>query len=155
MFYGEYHHSLDNKDRVIIPSRFRDIFKENYSEKLFITRGLDQCLFIFTEEEWKTQERKFRGLPFTSADSRRFNRLLFSGAVDITVDRQGRILIPNFLKKYAAITQDVVIIGASDRMEIWAKEKWKEFYDSSVGGFEDVAERLFNKESSENKGGES
>src|SRR5258706_4791015 len=154
MFYGEYHHSLDNKDRVIIPSRFRDLCKENYSEKLFITRGLDQCLFVFTEEEWKVQERKFRSLPFTSSDSRRFNRLLFSGAVDIIVDRQGRILVPSFLKKYAGITQDVVIIGASDRIEIWAKEKWKEFYDASVGGYEEIAERLFNKESSPNKGGE-
>jgi len=152
MFYGEYHHSLDSKDRVIIPSRFREIFKDNYSEKLFITRGLDQCLFVFTEEDWKTQEKKFRSLPFTSADGRRFNRLLFSGAVDILVDRQGRVLIPSFLKEYAGIKEDVVIIGASDRVEIWSKEKWKDFYEGSVGGFEEVAERLFNKESSQNKG---
>ena len=144
MFYGEYHHSLDSKDRVIVPSRHREIFKENYSDKLFITRGLDQCLFLFTEEDWRDQERKFKALPFTSRDSRQFNRLLFSGAVDITLDRQGRILIPSYLKKFAGIKQDVVIIGASDRIEVWAKETWAQFYDNAIGSFEDVAERLFN-----------
>jgi len=153
MFYGEYHHSLDNKDRVIIPSRFRDIFKDNYSEKLFVTRGLDQCLFLFTEEDWKIQERRFRDMPFTSADSRRFNRLLFSGAVEVTVDKQGRVLVPNYLKKYAGIKQDVVLIGASDRVEIWAKDKWQEFYESSVTSFEEIAERLHNRDNSQNKGG--
>jgi MraZ protein len=152
MFYGEYHHALDNKGRVIIPSHFRDILKENYSEKLFITRGLDQCLFVFTEEEWKSVEKKFRDLPFTSADSRLFNRVFFPGAVDILIDKQGRVLIPDYLKKYAGINEDVVIVGVSDRIEIWSKEKWQEFYQSSVGDFEKVSERLYKKESSENTG---
>src|SRR3989338_723852 len=80
MFYGEYQHSLDNKDRLIIPAKFREIFQENYAEKFFITRGLDRCLFVFTEEEWKLQERKFRDLSFTKGEARKFNRLYFSGA---------------------------------------------------------------------------
>ena len=77
MFYGEYYHSLDSKDRLIIPAKFREIFKENYAEKFFITRGLDRCLFLFTEEEWKSQERRFRDLSFTRQEARKFNRLYF------------------------------------------------------------------------------
>lgn len=142
MFYGEYEHSLDNKGRVIIPAKFREIFKEQYVEKFFITRGLDQCLFVFTEETWKTQEKKFRDMPFTKADSRKFNRLYFSGACDVVCDKQGRILIPDYLKDYAGISEAVVIIGVSDRIEIWAKDKWKEFFDGSKGQFEDLADKL-------------
>ncbi len=142
MFYGEYKHSLDNKGRVIIPAKFREIFKEQYVEKFFITRGLEQCLFVFTEETWKTQEKKFRDMPFTKGDSRKFNRLFFSGAVDVVCDKQGRILIPDYLKEYAAIEEAVVIIGVSDRIEIWSKDKWKEFFEGNKGQFEDLAEKL-------------
>lgn len=142
MFYGEYEHALDNKDRVIIPAKFREIFKEHYAERFYLTRGLDRCLFVFTEETWKAQEKKFRDLPFTKNESRKFNRLYFSGACDVVCDKQGRILIPAYLKSYAEIKQDVVIIGVSDRIEIWSKEKWKEFFDSNKGSFEDLAEKL-------------
>lgn len=142
MFYGEYQHSLDNKDRVIIPAKFREIFKENYVEKFFITRGLDQCLFVFTEESWRAQEKKFRELSFTKGEARKFNRLFFSGAGEVICDKQGRILIPSYLKSYADIKEDVVIIGVSDRIEIWSKEKWNDFYDNNKGNFEDLAEKL-------------
>lgn len=142
MFYGEYEHTLDNKGRVIIPAKFREIFKENYVENFFITRGLDQCLFVFTEETWKSQEKKFRDMPFTRGESRNFNRLYFSGASEVICDKQGRILIPEYLKTYAEIKQDLMIIGVSDRMEIWAKEKWKHFYESNKGSFEALAEKL-------------
>ncbi len=142
MFYGEYQHSLDNKDRVIIPAKFREIFKENYVEKFFITRGLDQCLFVFTEESWRAQEKKFRDLSFTKGEARKFNRLFFSGAGEVICDKQGRILIPSYLKSYADINEDVVIIGVSDRIEIWSKEKWNEFFEQNKGNFEDLAEKL-------------
>lgn len=142
MFYGEYEHSLDNKDRVIIPAKFREIFKEHYVEKFFITRGLDKCLFVFTEETWKAQEKKFREMPFTNAEVRRFNRLYFSGACEVVCDKQGRILIPNYLKQYGEIKEDVVIIGVSDRIEIWAREKWKEFFEQNKDNFENLAEKL-------------
>lgn len=142
MFYGEYGHALDNKGRVIIPARFREIFKEHYADKFYLTRGLDRCLFVFTEESWKTQEKKFRQMPFTKTESRKFNRLYFSGACDVVCDKQGRVLIPDYLKQYAEIKVDVVLIGVSDRIEIWAKEKWREFYKSNQDQFEDLAEKL-------------
>ncbi len=142
MFYGEYEHSLDNKGRVIIPSKFREIFKEHFAEKFFLTRGLDQCLFVFTEEGWKAEEKKFRDMPFTKRESRSFNRLFFSGACDVICDKQGRILIPDYLKNYGEIKTDVVIIGVSNRIEIWAKEKWNHFYQDNKGQFEELAEKL-------------
>lgn len=142
MFYGEYEHSLDKKGRLIVPSKFREIFKEHYAEKFYITRGLDKCLFVFTEEEWKAQERKFKDMPFTRQESRQFNRLYFSGACEVACDKQGRILVPLYLKEYAEIKEDVMIVGVSDRIEIWAKEKWKEFFNNSMGSFEDLAEKL-------------
>jgi MraZ protein len=142
MFYGEYAHSLDKKGRIIIPSRFRDASKEHYVEKFFITRGLDGCLFMFPEDEWRAQEAKFKSLSFTKAEARKFNRIYFSGAVEAVPDKQGRILVPKYLKDFAAIARDIVIIGVSNRIEIWAKEKWAEFYRSSKDKFEDIAEGL-------------
>lgn len=142
MFYGEYEHNLDNKGRVIIPAKFREIFKERYAEKFYITRGLDQCLFVFTEEIWKAQEKKFREMSFTRAEARKFNRLYFSGASEVVCDKQGRVLIPDYLKSYAAIQEQVMVIGVSDRIEIWAKDKWNEFFEGNKDSFEDLAEKL-------------
>ena len=147
MFYGEYEHSLDGKGRVIIPAKFREIFKERYVEKFFITRGLDQCLFVFTEEVWAAQEKKFREMPFTNAEARKFNRLYFSGASDVVCDKQGRILIPDYLKSYAGIKEHVRVIGVSDRIEIWAKDKWESFFEGNKNSFEDLAEKLMNDKS--------
>ena len=145
MFYGEYEHSLDKKGRLILPARFREAAKTNYIEKFFITRGLDNCLFMFPEEEWKTQEAKFKSMPFTKSQSRRFNRLYFSGAQEAVFDKQGRILIPKYLKEFAGIRRDVMIIGVSNRIEIWDLEKWKEFYNSEKGSFEKIAEDLISE----------
>ena len=145
MFYGEFSHSLDRKGRLIIPSRFREALKEAYAEKLYITRGLDKCLFIFTEEEWKMQESRFRSMSFTKSEHRKFNRLFFSGAQDVVADKQGRILLSSYLKDYAGIKKDVVFVGVSNRIEIWSKELWKEFYDTSKESFEEIAENLINE----------
>lgn len=152
MFYGEFEHSLDKKGRVIVPSSFRDILKERYAEKLYLTRGLDGCLFLFTEEEWKSLEREFKEVPFTKKDSRGFNRIFFSGSCEVSCDKQGRILIPQTLKDWAGILENVVIVGVSDRVEIWAKEKWQEFLKSSMNSFEDLAEKML--DSKKEKGGE-
>lgn len=146
MFYGEFQHNLDRKGRIIIPAKFREIFKENYVEKFFVTRGLDKCLFVFPEEEWKTQSAKFREMPFTRSESRQFNRLYFSGACDVSCDKQGRILVPQYLKDYAEVKTRVVVIGVSDRIEIWAKERWDAFFNDSIGRFEQTAEGLIDKD---------
>ena len=142
MFYGEYEHSLDNKGRLIIPSKFREVAKNSYVEKFYVTRGLDRCLFMFAEEEWKSQESKFKNLSFTKKESRSFNRLFFSGTAELEIDKQGRILVPKYLKDYALIKRDVVLIGVSNRIEIWAKEAWGEFYKTQQGSFEEIAEKI-------------
>ena len=142
MFYGEYLHSIDRKGRLILPAKFRDAAKAHFVDKFFVTRGLDSCLFMFSEEEWRTQESKFKAIPFTKAESRKFNRLYFSGAVEITFDNQGRILLPQYLKDFAGIKKDVVVVGVSNRIEIWAKDKWSEFYGNSRQSFEEIAEKL-------------
>lgn len=146
MFYGEYEHTIDKKGRLIIPSKFRDFFKEYGIEKLYVTRGLDRCLFVFTENEWKLQESKFKAISFTKSESRKFNRFYFAGATQIECDRQGRILIPKYLKDYAGIKRDVMIIGVSNRMEVWSKEAWHQYYDGAKESFEDIAEKLMTQE---------
>ena len=143
MFYGEHEHSIDDKGRLIIPSKFREVFKENYVERFFVTRGLDTCLFVFAEDEWKKQEAKFRTLSFTSAEARQFNRLYFSGACEVTCDKQGRIIVPDYLKEFAKIKREVMVIGVSNRMEIWAKENWEEFYRGTKDSFEKISEKIF------------
>ncbi len=142
MFYGEFEHSIDRKGRLILPAKFREVAKNQFVEKFFITRGLDKCLFMFAEEEWRSQENKFKTMSFTKQQSRTFNRLLFSGAVEISSDKQGRILVPQYLKDFAAIKKDVMIIGVSNRIEIWAKDSWRDFYANSRQSFEEIAEKL-------------
>lgn len=142
MFYGEFQHSIDKKGRLILPSRLRDVCKENGVEKFFLTRGLDKCIFMFSEEEWRAQEQKFKAMPFTKQESRNFNRMFFSGAVDIIPDRQGRFIIPDYLKTYANIRRDAVIVGVANRIEIWDKSTWAQFYATSNDSFERIAENL-------------
>jgi len=146
MFYGEYEHKLDNKGRIIIPSTFREVSKEHYIEKFYITRGLDGCLFMFSEEEWRQQESKFKSLSFTKREARKFNRLFFAGAVEVVPDKQGRMLLPTYLKSYAEIKREIIFVGVSNRIEIWSRDKWNGFYNASKDSFEDIAERLMELE---------
>ena len=142
MFYGEYSHSIDRKGRLILPAKFRDVCKEYGIEKFFITRGLDKCIFMFSFEEWRVQEQKFKNMSFTKNESRQFNRLFFSGAVDVTPDKQGRFIIPQYLKEYANIKRDAVVIGVSNRIEVWDTALWGEFHKNSSSVFEKTAENL-------------
>jgi MraZ protein len=142
MFYGEYTHSIDNKGRLILPSRFREVAKDHNVEKFFVTRGLDKCIFMFTEFEWQLQEQKFRNLSFTKQQARAFNRMFFSGASEVAPDKQGRFIIPQYLKDFAAIDKDTVLIGVSNRIEIWDKAGWNTFYEQSSGSFEETAESM-------------
>ncbi|OQX53883.1 MAG: cell division/cell wall cluster transcriptional repressor MraZ [Candidatus Omnitrophica bacterium 4484_213] len=142
MFYGEYKHSLDEKGRLTIPAEFRRLFKKNNISKIFITKGLDKCLFLFIEKEWRRQEEKFKALSFTKEEARKFNRIYFSGASELSWDNQGRVLIPLYLKDYAQIKKEVVVIGVSNRIELWSKANWKKFYADSLPRFEEIAERI-------------
>lgn len=142
MFYGEYDHSIDRKGRLILPARFREIAKENGIEKFFVTRGLDKCIFMFSEDEWRSQEQKFKNLSFTKQEARSFNRLFFSGAAEVMPDRQGRFIVPQYLKDYADIKRDAMIIGVANRIEIWDAHVWGEFYSSSRNSFEATAEKI-------------
>lgn len=142
MFYGEYEHAIDQKGRLILPARFRDVAKDNGIEKFFLTRGLDRCIFMFSENEWVAQEQKFRSMSFTKQESRVFNRMFFSGASDVVPDKQGRFIIPIYLKDFAGIGREVMVIGVSNRIEIWDQSIWKEFYQKSKNSFENVAENI-------------
>lgn len=146
MFYGEHEHTIDKKGRIIIPSRFRDLLKEYDISKIYVTRGLDKCLFLFTEDEWKAHESKFKAIPFTKSEARKFLRIYFAGASQVECDAQGRILLPKYLKDYAEIKRDIMIVGVSNRIEIWSKEVWQEYYKASKGSYEDIAERLMSAE---------
>jgi MraZ protein len=142
MFYGEYEHAIDRKGRLIVPAKFRQALKDHNEKALFLTRGLDSCLFLFPESVWRTIEGRFKQMSFTKAESRKFNRLFFSGATEVSPDGLGRLLMPRHLKEFAQIKQDVVIVGVSNRIEVWSKEKWQAFYESSRQSFEEVAERV-------------
>jgi MraZ protein len=142
MFYGEYKHGLDGKGRLILPARFRDVARENGVEKFFVTRGLDKCIFMFSEFEWRNVEQKFKGLSFTKEQPRIFNRMFFSGAVDVVPDKQGRFVVPHYLKEHAGIRELSVVIGVSNRIEIWDEKTWNEFYTKSSQTFEQTAESL-------------
>lgn len=139
MFIGEYEHSIDAKNRVIIPSKFR----EGLGEKFVITKGLEQgCLLVFPMEEWQNFEEKLKSLPFGSKEARTFSRYFFSSASECEIDKQGRTVIASNLKEYAKLEKDVVIIGVSSRVEIWSKEKWEELNNDENLDMEDISEKM-------------
>ncbi len=141
MFIGEYHHSIDDKGRLIIPAKFR----EELSDKFIITRGIENCLFAYPEESWNKIVEKLESLPFTKKDARSFTRFFLSGATVAEFDKQGRINITSPLIEYAGIKKECVIIGTGDRLEIWAKDAWEDFFNSASINMSDIAENLFNE----------
>jgi len=138
MFLGEYQHSLDSKGRIIVPSRFR----EELGAKFIATKGLDNCLFLYPMEEWKIIEEKLTALPFTRADVRSFARFFFSGASELEIDKQGRILLPANLREYAGIEKDLIVIGVGARVEIWASHSWAQYNQTAANAYEEIAENL-------------
>src|SRR5699024_6588418 len=138
MFMGEYQHNIDTKGRMIVPAMFRD----GLGESFVLTRGLEQCLFAYPMEEWKLLEDKLKTLPLTKKDARTFTRFFFSGAVECEVDKQGRINIPQTLRTYSQLEKECIIIGVSNRVEIWSKEKWDDYVLESETSFEELAENL-------------
>jgi MraZ protein len=137
MFIGEYQHAVDNKNRMIIPSKFRDSLGDGF----VLTKGLDGCLYAYTMEEWKVMEEKLKKLPLTNKDARAFVRFFFSGANEIDIDKQGRALIPQNLLEYAGIKKEIISIGVSTRIEIWGKEKWEDYNSQNID-YDAIAEKM-------------
>lgn len=138
MLLGEYQHNLDNKGRVAIPTKF----KEKLVPGAIITRGLDNCLFVFASKEWDVLAQKLVALPLAQANSRAFVRLMLAGAVDVALDSQGRILIPDYLRQYADLKKSVTIAGLYNRVEIWDSARWHEYKKKTESASEEIAEKL-------------
>ena len=141
MFIGEYHHTIDEKNRIIIPAKFRG----ELGKEFIVTRGIENCLFVYSLENWAKITTKLNALPFTKKDARTFNRFFMSGATEVELDKQGRINLPTPLIHYANLVKDCVVIGTGDRLEIWSQESWDGFFDSTKENVSDIAENLFNE----------
>ena len=139
MLMGEFHHNIDDKGRLIIPSKFRT----ELGERLIVTRGLDKCLFVYSLTEWEKIVERLLTLPFTNKDARNFTRFFLSGATECEFDRQGRINITSPLVSYADLTKECVVIGANDRLEIWSSKIWEDFLFENENNLADIAENLF------------
>ncbi|MBO4977042.1 MAG: division/cell wall cluster transcriptional repressor MraZ [Lachnospiraceae bacterium] len=120
MFKSQYNHTVDTKGRLIIPSKFREILGEQF----VVTKGMDGCLFAFSNDDWKVFEEKLKALPITNKNARKFARFFLAGAADVEVDKQGRILLPQHLREFGEIDKDVVLVGVGSRIEIWDRDKW-------------------------------
>ena len=145
MFMGEYHHSTDEKNRVIIPSPLRQQNREKGNE-FVITRGLDQSLFLYPLSEWQNLGERLRNLSTTKSNSRAFLRLLFSGAHFVQPDTQGRITLPQGLKDFAQIKEKIAIIGAFNKIEIWGEERWDKYYKEKRSIYEELSEEIMDVE---------
>ncbi len=135
MLLGEYNHNLDSKGRVSVPSKFRDDLGMNF----IVTKGLDNCLYAYSKEEWKVFEEKLKNLP---SSARNFVRFFFAGATEVEIDKQGRINIPQNLREYANLSKDVCIIGVSTRVEIWDKQKWEEYITPDNMNIDEIASQM-------------
>jgi len=138
MFIGEHQHSLDEKGRLIIPSKFR----EDLGYEFVMTKGLDSCLFVYPKNEWQLIEEKLRSLPLTNKDARAFVRFFFSGASECTLDKQGRVLIPPNLREHSKLDKDAVVIGVSTRIEIWSKAEWETYNEDDNLSYDSIAEKM-------------
>lgn len=138
MFIGEYQATLDEKGRISIPSKFRSQLKT----KVVVTRGLDNSLFLYNMDEWKKLAEKLASLPISTANSRGFQRLMLAGAMDCDVDKQGRIVLPNYLKQFAKIQKKAVVAGLYNRIEIWSEELWAVYKQQTEAASNSIAEQL-------------
>jgi MraZ protein len=138
MFMGEYQHTIDTKGRLIVPAKFR----EELGDTFVVTKGLDNCLFVYPCYEWKIFEDKLKTLPITNGNARKFVRFFLAGAIECSVDKQGRILIPNNLRSYSGLDKDVILIGVSNRVEIWSKYNWETYNNDENFDANDLAENM-------------
>ncbi len=138
VFMGEYQHTIDAKGRMIVPAKFR----EGLGEQFVLTRGLDQCLFGYPMNEWKLIEEKLKALPLTKKDARAFTRFFFSGATECELDKQGRVNIASSLLNYAKLEKECVVIGVSNRIELWSKVIWEQYTEEQEDSFAEIAENM-------------
>lgn len=138
MFIGEYQHNVDDKGRIAIPSKFRG----DLTKGAVVTRGLDRCLFVYTMEEWEKLAQKLVQLPISQSKSRAFARLMLAGAMDVQLDKQGRIVLPEYLREYAGVTKKTVIAGLYNRLEIWEEASWQKYKTATEKESNDIAEAL-------------
>jgi len=138
MLIGEYRHNLDQKKRVALPVRFR----KELGKKVVITRGLDQCLWLYPTKEWQRVATKLANLSLGQADTRSFNRFMLAGAVETDVDGSGRILIPDFLKEFAGLSSELILAGVHTRVEIWDAQRWKDYQLSTLKEADKLAQKL-------------
>lgn len=138
MFIGEFAHSVDEKGRVAIPAKFRG----KISNGAIVTRGLDKCLFIFTKKDWEILASKLMELPLAQSNSRAFVRLMLSGAIDVKLDSQGRVLVPDYLRKYAGMGKNAKVIGVYNRMEIWDEKVWDQYRKKAESSSSEIAEKM-------------
>ena len=138
MLLGEYEHSIDTKGRIAMPAKLR----EGLGAKFIITKGLDGCLFVYSMDEWQRVEQKLASLPMSRKTARDFTRFLFGGACEAECDKQGRVLLPVNLRRYAALERDAVIVGVGSRAEIWDAAKWQQYNEESAEDVNELAEQL-------------
>ena len=138
MFIGEYTYSIDEKKRLAIPPKFRQLL----GKRVVITRGLDQCLFLYPQKEWESLAKKLSQLPLSQSDARGFARLMLTGAMEVNFDNLGRILVPDYLKGYALLKKRVIIAGVFNRIEVWDEKIWKQYKTKTQKEVGDIAERL-------------
>lgn len=138
MFIGEYQHTLDNKGRIIMPSKFRTGLGEDF----VITKGLDNCLFVYPKNEWEVIENKLKELPLTNRDARAFVRFFFSGASEVSLDKQGRVLIPANLREHSKLEKDAIVIGVATRLEVWSKDLWENYNEDDSLSYDNIAEKM-------------
>lgn len=138
MFIGEYHHAIDEKGRLAVPAKFRAAFARH----AVVTRGLDNCLFLFTKKEWEKLATKLAALPIAQANSRAFARLMLAGAMDVELDGQGRVIVPDYLRGYADLGKKVVLAGLYNRLELWSEENWSLYKNNAEKTSGAIAEAL-------------
>lgn len=138
MFIGEYHYLIDDKNRLGIPVKFRSKLLKN----AVVTRGIDVCLFLYPKDEWQKLAVKLSNMSVSKAKNRAFNRLMLAGAMDVKLDKQGRIILPDYLRRYAQIKKKVVLAGLYNRLEIWDEKRWEEYKKKSETDSSDIAETL-------------
>ena len=138
MFIGEYQHALDDKGRLAVPVKFRADLKGG----AVVTRGLDSCLFLYTKRAWGVLAERIAKLPIAKANTRAFARLMLAGAMDVDIDSQGRLLLPDYLRAYAGINRQLVVAGLYDRIELWDQKKWATYKRGTEKTSGDIAEAL-------------